>query len=226
MSCYITQGYNSIANAIDSEKTRLRHCVSALFPNAGNIDRLQKARQHGCNVASAPTLDGLIQILNKWGADGSQARRTIEQYDQVVRRGNTGISLSAPAGRTGTPPVPLVDGEGPFFAMEVQPSSVPCLFTAKSRTNTNFSITFTYGGIAIDTRAHAITADKKPIPGLLVAGVDAGGFSNLGYAGGLALAFVTGIWAARAIAQELNLLMPQLPAANAKDIQPAEGARL
>jgi hypothetical protein len=59
-----------------------------------------------------------------------------------------------------------------------------------------------------------------------VAGVDAGGFSNLGYAGGLALAFVTGIWAARAIAQELNLPMPQLPAANAKDIQPAEGARL
>jgi hypothetical protein len=125
-------------NAIGSEKTRLQHCVSALFPNAGNVDRLQKALQHGCNVASAPTLDGLIQILNKWGADGSQARRTIEQYDQVVRRGNTGISLNAQAGRSGTPPVPLVDGEGPFFAMEVQPSSVPSLSTAKPKTNMKF----------------------------------------------------------------------------------------
>lgn len=51
-----------------------------------------------------------------------------------------------------------------------------------------------------------------------MAGVDAGGFSNLGYAGGLALAFVTGLWAARAITKELNLPEPQLPAADPKDI--------
>ncbi|ODM22619.1 hypothetical protein SI65_00208 [Aspergillus cristatus] len=48
----------------------------------------------------------------------------------------------------------------------------------------------TYGGINIDKQGHALTADKTIIPELLVAGVDAGGFSNLGYAGGLALAFV------------------------------------
>lgn len=126
--------YNSnhclIPTAANSEKTRLQHCISALFPNAGNIDRLQKARQHGCNVASSSTLDGLIEILDKWGANGSQTRRTIDQYDKVMRGGNTSISLDAPAGRTGTPPVPLVDGEGPFYAMEVQPSSVLHLFTA------------------------------------------------------------------------------------------------
>lgn len=116
--------YSRIANTTGSEKTRLQHCVSALFPNAGNVDRLEKARHHGCNVASASTLDGLVKILDDWKVDSSQARRTIEQYDQVVSRGNTGISLDAPTGRTGTPPVPLVDGEGPFFVMEVQPSSV------------------------------------------------------------------------------------------------------
>lgn len=92
--------------------------------------------------------------------------------------------------------------------------------------DTNLSITFTYGGIAVDPSGYAITADKKPIPGLLVAGVDAGGFSNFGYAGGLALAFVTGVWAARVIAQQLNLPKPLLPRANANDIQPTEGARL
>lgn len=68
--------------------------------------------------------------------------------------------------------------------------------------------------------------DKAPIPGLLVAGVDGGGFSNLGYAGGLALAFVTGLWAARTVAQELGLTMRRLPAADPRDKEPATVSRL
>lgn len=78
-------------------------------------------------------------------------------------------------------------------------------------------ITFTYGGIAIDTKGNALTADKSRIPGLLIAGVDAGGFSNLGYAGGLALAFVTGLWAAREVSRHLGLPEPLLPAADIRD---------
>lgn len=65
-----------------------------------------------------------------------------------------------------------------------------------------------------------------PIPGLLVAGVDAGGFSNLGYAGGLALAFVTGFWAAREAAYQLNMPAPSLPEPNAKDLESATNSRL
>lgn len=53
------------------------------------------------------------------------------------------------------------------------------------------SITFTYSGVAINNKGRVLTADKASTPGLLVAGVDSGSFSNLGYAGGLALAFVT-----------------------------------
>lgn len=79
------------------------------------------------------------------------------------------------------------------------------------------SITFTYGGIAIDAKGHALTADKSIITGLLVAGVDAGGFSNLGYSGGLALAFVTGLWAAREVARSLGLSEPRLPPADVRD---------
>ena len=87
-----------------------------------------------------------------------------------------------------------------------------------TRTNT-VRITFSYGGISIDSQGNALTKDKTPIPGLLIAGVDAGGFSNLGYAGGLALAFVTGVWAAQSIARELNLTMPTLPSPAPKDIE-------
>ncbi|KAJ5414124.1 hypothetical protein N7509_000751 [Penicillium cosmopolitanum] len=191
---------------IFNEKIRLQHCVSALFPNAGDIDRLQKAREHGCNVGTASTLDGLVQILAGWGVDSVGARRTITQYKKVVRDKDAGQGLDAPVGPV--PPAPLVEGEGPFYAIEVQPS-----------------ITFTYGGIKIDKEGHALTSDKVRIPGLLVAGVDAGGFSNLGYAGGLALAFVTGFWAAREVAKNLRLPLPELPPADPRDaaILPVKG---
>ncbi|KAL3478894.1 FAD binding domain-containing protein [Aspergillus californicus] len=183
-----------------NEKTRLQHCVSALFPNAGDIDRLQKAREHGCNVGSAPTLEGLVEILRQWGVDSVRAKCTIKEYETATRDKNGRQSLDAPVGRGGPPPAPLVEGDGPFYAIEVQPS-----------------ITFTYGGIKIDKHGHALTPDNARIPGLLVAGVDAGGFSNLGYAGGLALAFVTGFWAAREVAKGLNLPVPQLPPADPRD---------
>jgi hypothetical protein len=105
-----------------SEKTRVQHCISALFPNAGDIDRLKKAREHGCNVETASTLSGLVEILARWGVDSVGAKRTIEEYDRVVRHKQPGLGLDAPVGRGGAPPNPLVEGEGPFHAIEVQPS--------------------------------------------------------------------------------------------------------
>ncbi|RVX75784.1 hypothetical protein B0A52_00140 [Exophiala mesophila] len=197
---YLAKQDNRRGFLLFDDRTRRKHCVSALFPNAGDVDRLAKARSHGCNVASAPTLEGLVKILEGWGVNGQQARHTIEQYHRAVTSNDGKISLDVPVGRAGTPPDSLLDGEADFFAMEVQPS-----------------ITFSYGGIAIDRNGHAMTADKAPIPGLLVAGVDAGGFSNLGYAGGLALAFVTGFWTARTIARELGLVEPKLPSIAAED---------
>jgi hypothetical protein len=108
-----------------SEKTRRKHTFSALFPNAGDVDRLEKARSHGCNVASAPTLSGLVKVLQGWGVDGAQARRTVEQYHRAISLGESDVALDAPVGRGGTPPDSLLDGEAEFFAMEVQPSWVP-----------------------------------------------------------------------------------------------------
>ncbi|GMF76453.1 unnamed protein product [Aspergillus oryzae] len=98
------------------------------------------------------------------------------------------------------------------------PGYDPCL----AKVLTLDRITFTYGGVLINAEGRALTPDKTPIPGLLIAGVDGGGFSNLGYAGGLALAFVTGLWAARTIATELKLPVPQLPAADLRDAGPHE----
>jgi len=49
---------------------------------------------------------------------------SINKYEQVIRHGQRNLGLDAPVGRAGAPPSPLVDGEGPFYAMEVQPPYV------------------------------------------------------------------------------------------------------
>lgn len=121
-----------------------------------------------------------------------------------------------------SPSTKLEQAEKKSLAMEAQPSYVSLISTFPMDKNDKpvnkpSSITFTYGGIAIDTNSHALTADKTIIPGLLVAGADAGGFSHLGYAGGLALAFVTGYWAGREAIRQLGLPEPTLPAADTRD---------
>lgn len=60
------------------------------------------------------------------------------------------------------------------------------------------AITFAFGGLLIDAEAHALSADgRRTVPGLLVAGADAGGLYRRAYAGGLAPALVFGLAAAR-----------------------------
>jgi succinate dehydrogenase/fumarate reductase flavoprotein subunit len=61
-------------------------------------------------------------------------------------------------------------------------------------------ITHTIGGVRIDASARVLDEEGEPIPGLLAAGVDAGGLSGGGYASGLAGALVFGRIAAETIA--------------------------
>jgi succinate dehydrogenase/fumarate reductase flavoprotein subunit len=70
-------------------------------------------------------------------------------------------------------------GAGPYYAAEVRPA-----------------ISFTEGGLRIDSVARVLDTTGAPIPGLLAAGADAGGTYNGGYAGGLANASVFGYRAA------------------------------
>src|SRR5207237_257536 len=62
------------------------------------------------------------------------------------------------------------------------------------------AITFTQGGMLINSSAQVIAADGTPIPGLLAAGADTGGAFVYGYAGGLALALTSGLQAAKTAA--------------------------
>jgi succinate dehydrogenase/fumarate reductase flavoprotein subunit len=70
----------------------------------------------------------------------------------------------------------------PYHAMEVRPA-----------------ITFTQGGLRIDTSARVLDESGQCIDGLFAAGADAGGMHNGGYAGGLSMSAVLGLRAAESI---------------------------
>jgi predicted oxidoreductase len=54
-------------------------------------------------------------------------------------------------------------------------------------------VTFTEGGIKVNTECQALDRDGRPVPGLYVAGVDVGAISNVGYAGALSAGLITGL---------------------------------
>ena len=59
------------------------------------------------------------------------------------------------------------------------------------------AISFTFGGLLVDSDARVLDADGRPISGLYAAGADTGGLYVRAYAGGLAAALTFGLRAAR-----------------------------
>lgn len=146
------------------------------FPGLGATDRFETAKASGGLWASDQTLDGLIAQIASWGVDASALSSTLTAYRQAAGEG--GWASGAPVAAGARAPQ-----TAPFHALMVQPS-----------------ITFTFGGVRISPHGEALDPDGSPIPGLYAAGADAGGLSNVGYAGGLAPAYITGRWAGRSAA--------------------------
>ncbi|KAK7428074.1 hypothetical protein QQZ08_005506 [Neonectria magnoliae] len=176
-----------IGYMILNDDVRKRWALGEVFPNAGEIDRLEKAKEFGGRVTSADSMGKLLQRIAQWGVPEVALKRTVSEYNQAVKNTATQI-VDAPVGLNHAPH-PALEGTagGPFWALEVQPS-----------------ITFTYGGLKIDTSARVADSDGRPVPGLYACGMDAGGFSNWRYGGGLAQAFVTGQWAGNSASAELK----------------------
>lgn len=178
-----------VAYLIMSEAVKQQFAVSAPFPNAGTVDRMEKAKSVGGRVASAATIAELVPKIASWGVSAPVLAKTLAEYNAVAAAGGRGEELDAPRGTNPDGPRPhpsLDDSLGPYHVIEVQPS-----------------ITFTYGGQRTEAgTGRALTNDGVVIPGLYIAGMDAGGFNNWRYCGGLALAFINGRWAAKTIVQE------------------------
>jgi succinate dehydrogenase/fumarate reductase flavoprotein subunit len=144
---------------------------SSASTGSAQIDRVHAAMSAGAHACEAPTVEALESAARAWGFHGAAA---------AVRRYNS--DLEHRPGRMHPPRAqyrhPLV--EPPFFAIEVQPA-----------------VTFTMGGLRISPDARVLRKDGGTIPGLLAAGADVGGLYDGGYAGGLSMAAVFGLAAAR-----------------------------
>jgi predicted oxidoreductase len=102
---------------------------------------------------------------------------TVETFGRAARTG-TAAQLPVPRRRAA-----FGLDEPPFRALAVRPG-----------------ITFTLGGIDVDSDLRVLDTTGAPMPGLYAAGADAGGTYDGGYMGGLVLGLVQGRAVGRAAA--------------------------
>lgn len=79
------------------ERVRRDRVVGPPYPHGQVIDRFEEARRLGAHVASAPTLDALIDVVVGWGVDRGGVKRTLARELAPLR-------------------------EPPFWAVELQPT--------------------------------------------------------------------------------------------------------
>jgi succinate dehydrogenase/fumarate reductase flavoprotein subunit len=154
------------------DETRHRNQVSEPYvPDAAHVDPLPGIRSVGGIVLTADTIPMLCQLLMEhYGVPRSLAQHTIEQFNDAARHNDPGqLPVSRRSG--------LHTCENPpFYAVPVRPG-----------------ITFTEGGVRVNTNCQAVDRNGAVIPGLFVAGADVGAVSVEGYIGGLATGLVTGL---------------------------------
>ena len=136
-------------------------------------DKMQVAIENGGKGVVASDLAAVASFADEQGFAGAAVRDTIVLFNEQARHGWE--TMSPPRSEDFRP----LD-KAPFYALIVHPA-----------------ITFTFGGLTIDSEAHVLRPDGSRIAGLFAAGSDAGGAYGKGYAGGLALAMTFGITAAR-----------------------------
>lgn len=153
-----------------------REWISASYVEGiPGLDKFQLCHRAGARSAVADSLEDFASMPEEWGYPGATIRDRVEEFNAAARAN----AATAPGRLLDRRPL----DEPPFYVVEAAPA-----------------ITFTFGGLLIDTEARVRSADTDgagPIPGLLAAGADAGGLYRRAYAGGLAPALVFGLAAAR-----------------------------
>ena len=122
---------------------------------------------------TADTLAGLTAKLE--GVDGAAALATIEAFNDAVDR-DVPFNPAVKDGRgTNGLAVPKSNWANPIETPPFEAYAVTC------------GITFTFGGLRIDTGGRVIDSDGAPIPGLFAAGELVGGLFYFNYPGGTGL---------------------------------------
>jgi succinate dehydrogenase/fumarate reductase flavoprotein subunit len=141
--------------------------VEGVLPN----DFFANVHKRGARTATAHDIDELAYLPEEWGYDGAAIKQALANFNRACTDG----TVDPPRKHDAAP----ID-KPPFYIVEAVPA-----------------ITFTFGGLKIDTSARVLDDDDRAIDGLLAAGADAGGGYVRAYAGGLAWALVFGLRAAQ-----------------------------
>jgi succinate dehydrogenase/fumarate reductase flavoprotein subunit len=151
----------------------VRHSTKVMdpfVPDAERTDPVQLIRSSGGTVHQANTLAGLCAQLEPYGVPRKVAQQTIEDFDVAGRRGD---ASALPVQRQ----------------RDIHVCSTPPFYAVPVRAG----VTFTEGGVRVNAQCAALDRDGRAVRGLYVAGVDVGAVSNVGYAGGLSAALITGL---------------------------------
>jgi succinate dehydrogenase/fumarate reductase flavoprotein subunit len=148
------------------EEWELRPYVEGVEP----VDKFQLAYRLGARCAVADSLEEFGDLPEEWGYPGPQVLASLRAFNRECELGKPEPPRTNDATPLLTPP---------YYVIEVIPA-----------------ITFTFGGLVIDTHARVLDDQGQPIPGLLAAGADSGGVFFRAYAGGLTSALVFGLQAA------------------------------
>ena len=135
------------------------------------IDAFKLAYRRGARCAIAEDLDEFDCLPEEWGYPGAVVRRSLQEFNRACQNERPDPPRTIDA-------EPLLNP--PYYITELVPA-----------------ITFTFGGLLIDTGARVRDTRGKPIPGLLAAGADSGGVWFRAYAGGIATALVFGLRASQ-----------------------------
>ena len=156
-----------VSDARVREEWILRPYVEGVRP----VDAFDLCYQRGARCAVAEDLDELALMPPEWGYDGAAVQRALVDFNRQCEDGSHDPPRRFDA-------VPIQDP--PYYVIEVVPA-----------------ITFTFGGLLVDSEARVLDRDGGVIPGLHAAGADAGGLYVRAYAGGIAAALIFGLRAAR-----------------------------
>ena len=155
---------------IYDERVREQWMLTPYVQGVEPTDKFQLAYRRGARCAVADALDEFGELPEEWGYPGASVLESLHAFNAQCRAG-------VPSPPRANDATPLLDP--PYYVIEVVPA-----------------ITFSFGGLRIDTDARVLDADGHVIRGLLAAGADSGGVFHRGYAGGIANALVFGLQAA------------------------------
>jgi succinate dehydrogenase/fumarate reductase flavoprotein subunit len=171
---FVARQPEALGFLIYDDRVYRQYAIRRNVTGGRNSDTFYESKALGAPSATADNIRDLAEAMQEWGVYGPGVIATLEEFNRAVEA-NTAASLRIPrtakANAVVTPPL---------YALAVTPG-----------------ITFTLGGLRINTDAQVLDTAGRSIAGLYAAGADAGGIHNEQYAGGLCLGLVFGRRAAR-----------------------------